>query len=82
MSEPSSGVPSEIADAEVEETDTGAEEPTEVTLDLDEEKLEAWNEIKSDYQVDPDGGAVDDAVDDETGDTEGQPDEPASDSAD
>jgi len=55
MSEPSSGVPSEIADAEVETPERESDEPSEVTLDLDEDKLEAWDEVKSDYQVDPDG---------------------------
>jgi hypothetical protein len=55
MSEPSSGVPSEIADAEVETPERESEEPSEVTLDLDDDKLEAWDEVKSDYQVDPDG---------------------------
>jgi hypothetical protein len=61
MSEPSSGVPEEIADAEVQagEVQGGAEKaseaPAEVDLDLDEEKLEKWDEVKSDYQIDPDG---------------------------
>ena len=58
MTEPSSGVPGEIADAEVETPDTQSDGPTEVTLDVDEEKLEAWDEIKSDYQVEPDGKPV------------------------
>jgi hypothetical protein len=55
MSEPSSGVPSEIADADVQAPEAQAEEPEQVTLDVDEEKLEAWDEVKSDYQVEPDG---------------------------
>lgn len=58
MSEPSSGVPSEIADADVQTPEGQADQPTEVTLDLDQDKLEAWDEIKSDYQVDPDGQPV------------------------
>jgi hypothetical protein len=58
MSDPSSGVPSEIADADIETPDARSEEPTEVTLDVDEEKLKAWDDIKSDYQVDPDGRPV------------------------
>ena len=39
MSEPSSGVPSEIADSEVETPASDA--PDRVELDVDEEKLEA-----------------------------------------
>lgn len=41
MSEPSTNVPGEVADTQVE-------------LELDEDKIEAWDEVKSDYQVDPD----------------------------
>jgi hypothetical protein len=56
MSEPSSGVPDEIADSQVE---VGAEQttdaPEKVDLDVDQEKLEKWDEVKSDYQIDPDG---------------------------
>ncbi|SDP26650.1 hypothetical protein SAMN04489867_1901 [Pedococcus dokdonensis] len=65
MSEPSSGVPSEIADADVEtpEGDGTADEPTTVELDVDEEKLEAWDEVKGDYQVDPDGEPVPNSMD-------------------
>ena len=55
MSEPSSGVPSEIADADVQAPETQTDQPDQVTLHLDEDKLEAWDEVKSDYQVDPDG---------------------------
>jgi hypothetical protein len=57
MSEPSRGVPDEVADADAE-VDQGAhasEGGDEVDLDLDEEKLEKWDEVKSDYQVNPDG---------------------------
>jgi len=56
MSEPSSGLPEEIADAEAQGgADDAAEAPAEVDLDLDEEKLEKWDEVKSDYQIDPGG---------------------------
>jgi hypothetical protein len=56
MSEPTSGVPEEIADAQVQEgADETKDAPSEVDLDLDEEKLEKWDEVKSDYQIDPDG---------------------------
>ena len=57
MTEPSSGVPSEIADSEVEPSEKAtddAQQEERVELDVDEEKMEAWDEVKSDYQVDPD----------------------------
>ncbi|KRE57162.1 hypothetical protein [Phycicoccus sp. Soil748] len=72
MTEPSSGVPSEIADANVDEakaTTVDEQQPERVELDVDEEKMEAWDEVKSDYQVDPDNqedrlpGADDEGVD-------------------
>ena len=58
MTEPSSGVPGEIADADVETPQAQDDQPAEVTLDIDEDKLAAWDDIKSDYQVDPDGVPV------------------------
>ena len=63
MSEPSSNVPGEIADAEVEQTDEQAAEPERVDLHLDEEKLEAWDEVKSDYEIEPDGTPVPNSMD-------------------
>ena len=57
MTEPSSGVPSEIADSEVdraEQATDGDQQEQRVELDIDEEKMQAWDEVKSDYQVDPD----------------------------
>jgi hypothetical protein len=45
-------------------------EPTEPTatesveLDVDEEKMEAWDEVKADYQVEPGGEPVPNAMDD------------------
>lgn len=80
MSEPSSGVPGEIADAQVE-TPEQDQPPTTVELDVDEEKLEAWDEVKGDYQVDPDGEPVPNSMDqgpvasdeeDESGDGSGE----------
>lgn len=63
MSEPSTNIPGDVADAQVDETPAdGSETPEQVELDLDEEKLEAWDEVKSDYQVDPD--AVSESDDD------------------
>lgn len=61
MSEPSSGVPGEIADADVEQPT--ADEPQTVELDIDEEKVEAWDEVKGDYQVDPGGEPVPNSMD-------------------
>ena len=62
MSEPSSGVPGEIADADVEEpTPRGARHDLE--LEVDEEKIEAWDEVKGDYQVEPGGEPVPNSMD-------------------
>jgi hypothetical protein len=61
MSEPSSGVPSEIADAEVEAPTN--DEPTTVELEVDQEKVEAWDEVKGDYQVEPGGRPVPNSMD-------------------
>ena len=58
MSEPSTNIPGEVADAQVPQTPAGGSDtaatPEKVELELDEDKLEAWDEVKSDYQVDPD----------------------------
>ena len=61
MREPSSGVPGEIADADVEQPTT--EEPQTVELEVDEEKVEAWDEVKGDYQVEPGGAPVPNSMD-------------------
>ncbi|MEO6411588.1 MAG: hypothetical protein ABIO48_03295 [Pedococcus sp.] len=62
MSEPSSSVPGEIADAEVEESSSDGtqpeEEPSTVELEIDQDKLDAWDEVKGNYQVEPDGESV------------------------
>ena len=76
MSEPSSGVPGEIADAAVEAPTS--EEPTTVELELDEEKVEAWDEVKADYQVEPGGAPVPNSMDQADGtldDDEGDEDD-------
>lgn len=72
MSEPSTHIPGDVADAQVDETAspdprTESTESTEskVQLDLDEDKLEAWDEVKSDYQVDPDAEDTPPGVDDD-----------------
>jgi hypothetical protein len=55
MSEPSSNVPGEVADAQVDETTPEAPRGEDkVELHLDEDKVEAWDDVKADYQVDPD----------------------------
>jgi hypothetical protein len=57
MSEPSSSVPDEIADAEVEDSSSAASSAEDATstveLDIDQDKVDAWDEVKGDYQVDP-----------------------------
>ena len=72
MSEPSTHIPGDVADAQVDESaevTPQSEADDKVELDLDEEKIEAWDEVKSDYQVDPDNqedrlpGADEDGVD-------------------
>ncbi|WP_270886476.1 hypothetical protein [Pedococcus sp. 5OH_020] len=71
MSEPSSAVPSEIADAEVERSDAegGQDDQAEgVDLELNEEQVAAWDEVKGDYEVEPGGKPVPNSMD--TGDTE------------
>ena len=71
MSEPSSGVPSEISDAEVEQPQQ--EPPERVELDVDEDKLEAWDKVKSAYEVEPGGEAVPNSSD--TGRPDAEPPE-------
>ena len=64
MSEPSTNIPGDVADAQVDATPAdGPETAEKLELDLDEDKLEAWNEVKGDYQVDPDAdtGTKDDS---------------------
>ena len=63
MTEPSSGVPGEIADAEVETDGQERHEPDRVELHLDEDKIEAWDEIKADYEVEPGGVPVPNSMD-------------------
>ena len=67
MSEPSTHIPGEVADAQVDDSTEAVPEESEekVELDLDEDKLEAWDKVKSDYQVDPDAEHTDPGVDDE-----------------
>jgi hypothetical protein len=60
MSDPSSNVPADIADAEVA---APQEESTSTDLHLDQDKVEAWEAVKSDYEVDPDGEPVPNSMD-------------------
>lgn len=85
MTEPSSGVPAEIADAEVT---TPHEDRPSTDLTLDQDKVEAWDEVKADYEVDPDGQPVPNSMDSigygpvAGGDTDdGAEDEPVDDEA-
>ena len=76
MCEPCSGVPGEIADADVEQPTT--DEPDTVELEVDEEKVEAWDEVKGDYQVEPGGQPVPNSMDQADGtldDDEGDEDD-------
>lgn len=60
MTEPSSGVPAEIADAEVAAPE---EESPSTDLHLDHDKVEAWDEVKADYEVEPGGEPVPNSMD-------------------
>ena len=61
MSEPSSSVPDETANVQVQPERSGQAESVE--LDLDREKLDAWDEVKSDYEVEPGGEPVPNSMD-------------------
>lgn len=78
MSEPSSAVPGEIADAGVDAPTN--DEPTTVELDVDEEKVDAWDAVKGDYQVEPGGRPVPNSMD-STGLTGGDDDQSDDDTA-
>jgi hypothetical protein len=67
MTEPSSSVPGEIADAEVPEAqDPDSHDPDApdgqgregAEIVVDEEKLAAWDAVKGDYEVEPGGQPV------------------------
>lgn len=60
MTESSSGVPAEIADAEVAAPE---KESPSTDLHLDQDKVEAWDDVKSDYEVEPDGEPVPNSMD-------------------
>ena len=46
-----------------EQQEPEQQEPEHVDLHVDEEKVEAWNEVKSDYEVEPDGEPVPNSMD-------------------
>ena len=70
MTEPSSGVPDEIADAEVDQATSEEDKPDGLELDIDEEKVEAWDQVKSDYEIEPDGQPVPNSMDEGNSQTE------------
>jgi hypothetical protein len=52
------------------ESGNDARQPEEsVEIGVDQEKVEAWDEVKSDYQVEPDGEPVPNSMDTATSDT-------------
>lgn len=55
MTEPSSGPHEERPRAHDEAPSSESPAADSVELDIDKEKLDAWDEVKSDYQVEPDG---------------------------
>lgn len=68
MSEPSSAVPHETSDDDVpvgadSAPTTEPDAPESVELDVDEEKVGAWDEVKGDYQAEPDGHEVPNSMD-------------------
>lgn len=65
MTEPSSNIPEDIANAEVEEDQSAPEQQQQPDLDLniDQEKREAWDRIKSDYETEPGGQPVPNSMD-------------------
>lgn len=62
MSEPSSSVPGEIADAEVD-APAAPTQAQSVEIDVDQDKVDAWEDVKSDYEVAPDGQPVPNSMD-------------------
>ena len=50
--------------------------PDKVDLDLDEEKLEKWDEVKTDYEINPDGKPMPNVWDAGEGGTDESQDEP------
>lgn len=63
MTEPSSNIPEDIANAEVEEDQSAPEQQPALDLNIDQEKREAWDRIKSDYQTEPGGQPVPNSMD-------------------
>jgi hypothetical protein len=63
MTEPSSNIPEDIANAEVEEDQSTPQKQPGVDLNIDQEKREAWDRIKSDYETEPGGQPVPNSMD-------------------
>lgn len=80
MTEPNSNIPEDVANAEVEEDRSTPEPQPALDLNIDQEKREAWDRIKSDYETEPGGQPVPnsmdqaqlDAAEAEEGDDEGE----------
>jgi hypothetical protein len=56
MTEPSSGPHTDSTSADDDAPSSEPRAADSVELDIDEEKVEAWDAVRSDYQVDPEGG--------------------------
>lgn len=80
MTEPNSNIPEDVANAEVEEDQSAPEPQPALDLNIDQDKREAWDRIKSDYETEPGGQPVPnsmdqaqlDAAEAEEGDDEGE----------
>ena len=55
MTEPSNGPHEDRPTADDETPSSEPPAPDSVELDIDQEKLDAWDDVKSEYQVEPDG---------------------------
>jgi hypothetical protein len=58
MTEQSSGAPNDITTGDEVAPSSEPVAPESVELDIDQEKMEAWDEVKSDYQIEPDDKPV------------------------
>jgi ethanolamine ammonia-lyase small subunit len=63
MTEPSSGPHAESTSADDDATSSEPTAADSVELDVDEEKVEAWDAVKNDYQVEPEGGPTPNSMD-------------------
>lgn len=63
MTEPSSNVPEDIANPEFEEDQSATDQQPALDLKIDDEKREAWDRIKTDYEAEPHGEPVPNSMD-------------------